>query len=525
MMKVLIADALSPSALAIFRERGIDAVSRTGLSPAELKEVIGTFDGLAVRSATKVTRDILQAAAGLKVVGRAGIGVDNIDVAAATQRGMVVMNAPHGNAITTAEHAIAMMLALARKIPQANAATHAGRWEKERFVGVELAGKVLGIVGCGNIGSIVADRAHGLKMRVIAYDPFLSEERAKDLGVERVELDALLARADVITLHTPLTDSTRHMIDAKALAKTKRGVRLVNCARGELVAEPDLRAAIESGHVAGAALDVFSEEPARNNPLFGLEQVIATPHLGASTSEAQEKVAVQIAEQMADFLLTGAVANAVNMPSVTAEEAPRLKPYIKLAQQLGSLAGQLTRSGIRSVTVEYEGLAAGLNTRPLTAAALSGLLSPMLDHVNMVNAPVLARERDISLTEVKHDRPTDYQTLIRLTVETDRRRRDVAGTLFGGDKPRLVEIKGIPIEAELGRHMLYLTNEDKPGFIGRLGTLLGAAGVNIATFHLGRSAPGAHAIALVEIDQPVSETLLAELRRIPNVMQAESLSF
>jgi D-3-phosphoglycerate dehydrogenase len=525
MMKVLIADALSPSALDIFRERGIDAVSRTGLSPGELKEIIAGYDGLAVRSATKVTRDILEGAAALKVVGRAGIGVDNIDVPAATQRGVVVMNAPHGNAITTAEHAIAMMLALARKIPQANASTHSGRWEKERFVGVELAGKVLGIVGCGNIGSIVADRAHGLKMRVLAYDPFLSDERAKDLGVERVELDALLARADIITLHTPLTDTTRHMIDAKALAKTKRGVRIVNCARGELIAEADLKAAIEAGHVAGAALDVFAQEPARSNPLFGLEQVVATPHLGASTSEAQEKVAVQIAEQMADFLLTGAVANAVNMPSVTAEEAPRLKPYIKLAQQLGSLAGQLTRSGIRSVTVEYEGLAAGLNTRPLTAAALSGLLSPMLDHVNMVNAPVLARERNISLAEVKHDRPTDYQTLIRLTVETDRRRRDVAGTLFGGDKPRLVEIKGIPIEAELGRHMLYLTNEDKPGFIGRLGTLLGAAGVNIATFHLGRSGPGADAIALVEIDQPVSETLLAELRRIPNVMQAESLSF
>jgi D-3-phosphoglycerate dehydrogenase len=360
---------------------------------------------------------------------------------------------------------------------------------------------------------------------VIAYDPFLSEERAKDLGVERVELDALLARADIVTLHTPLTDTTRHMIDAKALAKTKRGVRIVNCARGELVAEADLRAAIESGHVAGAALDVFGQEPARSNPLFGLEQVIATPHLGASTSEAQEKVAVQIAEQIADFLLSGAVANAVNMPSVTAEEAPRLKPYIALAQQLGSLAGQLTRSGLRSVTVEYEGLAAGLNTRPITAAALAGLLSPMLDHVNMVNASVLARERDIDITEVKHDRPTDYQTLIRLTVETDRQRRGVAGTLFGGDKPRLVEIKGIPVEAELGRHMLYVTNEDRPGLIGRLGTMLGDAGVNIATFHLGRSAPGGEAIALVEVDQPIPESLLAELRRIPNVRQAVGLSF
>ena len=525
-VRVLISDKMDPRAAAIFRERGIEVDEKPGLSPDEFRAIIGDYDGLAVRSSTRVNAEAMdEAVPRLKVIGRAGIGVDTIDVPAATARGIVVMNTPFGNSITTAEHAIAMLFALAREIPAADQSTQAGKWEKNRFMGVELSGKTLGLIGCGNIGSIVADRAHGLKMRVLAYDPFLSDERAKDLGVERVELDALLARSDIITLHTPLTDTTRHMIDAKALAKTKPGVRIVNCARGELVAEADLKAAIEAGHVAGAALDVFAQEPARSNPLFGLEQVVATPHLGASTSEAQEKVAVQIAEQIADFLLSGAVANAVNMPSVTAEEAPRLKPYIKLAQQLGSLAGQLTRSGIRSVTVEYEGLAAGLNTRPLTAAALSGLLSPMLDHVNMVNAPVLARERNISLAEVKHDRPTDYQTLIRLTVETDRRRRDVAGTLFGGDKPRLVEIKGIPIEAELGRHMLYLTNEDKPGFIGRLGTLLGAAGVNIATFHLGRSGPGADAIALVEIDQPVSEGLLAELRRIPNVMQAESLSF
>jgi D-3-phosphoglycerate dehydrogenase / 2-oxoglutarate reductase len=525
MNKVLIADGLSPSAMEVFRERGIEAEARPGLPPSELAAVIGDYDGLAVRSATKVTRALLEAAPRLKVVGRAGIGVDNIDVAAATQRGVVVMNAPHGNAVTTAEHAIAMMLALARNIPQASASTHAGRWEKERFVGVELAGKTLGVIGCGNIGSIVIDRAHGLKMRVIAFDPFLSEDRALDLGVERVDLDALLARADFVTLHTPLTDGTRHMIDAAALAKMKRGARLINCARGELVVEADLKAAIESGHLAGAALDVFGQEPARSNPLFGLDRVVATPHLGASTGEAQEKVAVQIAEQIADFLLSGAVANAVNMPSVTAEEAPRLKPYIALAQQLGSLAGQLTRSGLRSVTVEYEGLAAGLNTRPITAAALAGLLSPMLDHVNMVNASVLARERDIALSEVKHDRPTDYQTLIRLTVETDRQRRGVAGTLFGGDKPRLVEIKGIPVEAELGRHMLYVTNEDRPGLIGRLGTMLGDAGVNIATFHLGRSAPGGEAIALVEVDQPIPESLLAELRRIPNVRQAVGLSF
>jgi D-3-phosphoglycerate dehydrogenase len=523
--KVLIADDLSPRAAEIFAERGIAADQRPGLKPPELVAAVHGYDGLAVRSAAKVTAEVLAAANGLKVVGRAGIGVDNIDVPAATQRGIVVMNTPHGNSITTAEHAVALMMALARQIPAADKSTQAGKWEKSRFLGVELAGKTLGIVGCGNIGAIVADRAHGLKMRVLAYDPFLSEERARDLGVQKVELDELLPRADFITLHTPLTDQTRNIIDAKTLARTRRGVRVVNCARGGLVNEADLKAAIDSGQVAGAALDVFAEEPARANPLFGLEQVIATPHLGASTAEAQEKVAVQIAEQMADFLLTGAVSNALNMPSVTAEEAPRLRPYMALARQLGSFAGQLTHSGLRAVTIEYEGHAAELNTRPITAAALAGLLTPLLDSVNMVNAPVLARERNIEVTEVRHDRAGDYQTLMRLAVTTDRRSRDIAGTLFGGDKPRIVEIKGIRVEAELGRHMLYTTNEDKPGYIGRLGTLLGEAGINIATFHLGRSAPGGDAIALIEVDQALGEPLLARVRAIPGVKQAEALAF
>jgi D-3-phosphoglycerate dehydrogenase / 2-oxoglutarate reductase len=525
MPSVLIADELSPRALEIFGERGIATEVRVGLKPPELAAALNGHAGLAVRSGAKVTKDVLAAAKDLKVVGRAGIGVDNIDVPAATQRGIVVMNTPHGNSITTAEHAIALMMALARQIPAADKSTHAGKWEKSRFMGVELAGKTLGVVGCGNIGAIVADRAHGLKMRVLAFDPYLSEERACDLGVQKVELDDLLARADFITLHTPLTDSTRHIIDAKALAKTRPGMRLINCARGGLVDEVALKAALDSGHVAGAALDVFAEEPAKANPLFGMDTVIATPHLGASTSEAQEKVAIQVAEQMADFLLTGAVSNALNMPSVTAEEAPRLRPYMALAQLLGSFAGQLTHSGLKGVTIEYEGHAAELNTRPITAAALAGLLTPLLDSVNMVNAPVLARERNIEVTEIRHDRPGDYQTLMRLAVVTDRRSRDVAGTLFGGDKPRIVEIKGIRIEAELGRHMLYTTNEDKPGFIGRLGTLLGQSGINIATFHLGRSAPGGDAIALIEVDQALGEDLLARVRAIPGVVQAESLAF
>jgi D-3-phosphoglycerate dehydrogenase / 2-oxoglutarate reductase len=525
MIRVLIADDLSPRAVEIFQARGIEADFRAGLSAIELEGCIGDYDGLAVRSATKATARLISKAGRLKVIGRAGIGIDNIDLAAATQRGIVVMNTPHGNSVTAAEHAIAMMFALARQIPAADRSTQAGKWEKSRFIGVELAGKTLGIIGCGNIGSIVADRAHGLKMKVIAFDPYLSDDRAHDLNVEKVEFNDLLNRADFITLHTPLTEGTRGMIDASALARTTRGVRLVNCARGELVIEADLKSAMESGQVAGAALDVFAEEPAHANILFGLPQLVATPHLGAATVEAQEKVALEVAEQMADYLLTGAVTNALNMPSVSAEEAPNLRPYMALAHQLGSFAGQLTRSGLHAVKIEYEGHAAALNTRPLTAIALAGLLGPMLDSVNMVNAPVIARERNIDVSEVKHSRPSDYQTLIRLTVTTDRQSRDVAGTLFSGDKPRVVQIKGIAIEAELARHMLYITNQDKPGFIGRLGTLLGNAQVNIATFHLGRLSPGADAVALIEIDQPVDERLLKQIRETPGVVQAVPLNF
>ncbi len=525
MPKVLISDKLSERAAEIFRERGVEVDVKPGMTPEELKACIGDYDGLAIRSATKVTAEVIAAAKNLKVIGRAGIGVDNVDIPAATARGIVVMNTPDGNSITTAEHTIALMLSLARQIPAADRSTQAGKWEKSRFMGSELTGKVLGIVGCGNIGAIVADRAHGLRMRVIAYDPFLSPDRAADLDVEKVELDALLKRADIITLHVPMTDQTRGMIDKKALAKTKPGVRIINCARGGLVVEEDLRAAIESGHVAGAALDVFTVEPAKENVLFGMDEVVATPHLGASTAEAQEKVALQVAEQMADYLTTGAITNALNMPSLTAEEAHRLKPYMQLAEQLGSFAGQLTRTGLSSVTIEYEGDAAEINTRPLTQVALCGLLTPMLDTVNMVNAPAIARERDIDVAEVKHERDCDYQTLIRLTVTTERGQRSVAGTLFGGSKPRVVDIKGIAVEAALTPHMLYITNEDKPGFIGALGTTLGDAGVNIATFHLGRAAQGQDAIALLELDAPIDARTLEKVRALPHTKQAEALRF
>lgn len=528
MPKVLISDKLSPAAVEIFRHRGIEADVKPGLSPPELREIIGAYDGLAIRSATKVTRELLDAARSLKVVGRAGIGVDNVDVKSATARGVVVMNTPHGNTITTAEHAIAMMFALARQIPEASVSTKAGRWEKNRFMGVELTGKTLGLIGCGNIGSIVAERAIGLKMRVLAYDPYLSEKRALDLGVEKAELEELLPRADFITLHTPLTDATRNLLSREALAKTRKGIRVINCARGGLVDETALADAIKSGHVAGAALDVFETEPAAASPLFGLENVVCTPHLGAATAEAQENVALQVAEQMSDFLLTGAVTNAINMPSVSAEDAPRLKPYMELCRLLGAFAGQVTqaREGvINRVTVEYEGLVASLNTRPLTAATLAGVMSPLMEGVNMVNAIVAARDHGIDVAETVHDRPSEYLTLVRVTIETGTMTRSVAGTLFAGSRPRMVEIKGIKVEADFAPYMLYVTNQDKPGFIGRFGATLAGAGINIATFHLGRAAQGGDAICLVSVDEPVPEAVLAMVRTLPLVVQATSLAF
>jgi len=525
MPKVLISDELSPRAVEIFEERGIEVDVKTGLKPDQLRAIVGAYDGLAIRSATKVTREVLEVATNLKVVGRAGIGVDNVDIKTATQKGVVVMNTPYGNAITTAEHAIALMFALAREIPAADRSTRAGKWEKNRFMGVELTGKTLGIIGCGNIGSIVADRALGLKMKVVAFDPFLTEDRAKALGIDKVELDELFDRADFISLHAPLTESTKNIIDAKALFKMKKGVRIINCARGGLIVEEDLKTAIESGHVAGAALDVFLAEPARDNPLFGLEQVIATPHLGASTTEAQEKVALQIAEQMSDFLLTGAVTNALNMPSVSAEDAPKLKPYMRLAELLGSMLGQVVEREVTAVTLELEGQAAELNPRPMMQAALTGLFRPMLDSVNMVNAPEIARQRNIAVTETRHERDCDYQTLLRLTVVTEARTRSADGTLIGGTRPRLVAVQDIAIEADFGKHLLYVRNKDKPGFIGAIGTVLGSAGINIATFHLGRTAPGKDALCLIEVDQAIPDQVLEKVKGLSQVERVRTLSF
>ena len=527
MPKVLVSDKLSPTAVQIFKDNGVevDYLPDLGKDKEKLLEVIGQYDGLAIRSATKVTEKVIAAATNLKVIGRAGIGVDNVDIPAATKKGIIVMNTPFGNSITTAEHAIALMMALARQLPEADASTRASKWEKNRFMGVEVTNKTLGLIGAGNIGSIVADRAQGLKMKVIAYDPFLTPERAQDMGVEKVELDELLARADFITLHTPLIEATRNILNAETLAKTKKGVRIINCARGGLIDEAALYDALKSGQVAGAALDVFLEEPAQNNPLFELPNVICTPHLGASTTEAQENVALQVAEQISAYLMTGEITNALNFPSISAEEAPRLTPFIKLAEVLGSFAGQLTETAIKSITIEFEGDVAAMNTRPMVAAALNGVLKPMMGEVNMVSAPQIAKDRGIAVQVTTREQQGAYENYIRLTVATEKQERSLAGTVFANGKPRVIQVKGINMEAELTPSMLYVTNEDKPGHIGRLGTLLGKLGINIANFNLGRTDPGADAIALVSIDGTLTDAQLAEIAKLEGVKQAKALRF
>src|SRR5271165_2345094 len=517
--KVLISDALSPAAVQIFRDRGVevDFQPNLGKDKDKLAEIIGNYDGLAIRSATKATAKIIEKAVRLKVIGRAGIGVDNVEIPAATAKGIIVMNTPFGNSITTAEHAITLMLALARQIPQADASTQAGKWEKNRFMGVEI--------GCGNIGSIVADRAVGLKMKVIAYDPFLSAERAVEIGVEKVELPDLIRRADFITLHTPLTEKTKNILGADAIAAAKKGVRIINCARGGLVDEAALRTALDSGQVAGAAFDVFTEEPATQNPLFGHPNVVCTPHLGAATTEAQENVALQIAEQMSDYLLRGAISNAVNFPSITAEEAPKLRPFIDLAEKLGSFAGQLTETGIEQIHITYEGPVAHMKIKALTSAALAGLLRPSLVDVNVVSAPAIAAHRGVVVEEMTRAAEGDYESSVTLTVATADQTRSVGGTVFHDGKPRILSIKGIKVDAEFTPSMIYVTNEDKPGFIGRFASVLGDAGVNIATFALGRDEPGGSAIALVAVDGEVPQAVLADVGKLQGVRQAAALHF
>ncbi|MDP3341548.1 phosphoglycerate dehydrogenase [Frigidibacter sp.] len=525
--RVLVSDELSETAVQIFRDRGVevDYMPKLGKDKEKLAEIIGQYDGLAIRSATKVTDKLLALAPNLKVIGRAGIGVDNVDIPAASRNGVIVMNTPFGNSITTAEHAIAMMFAVARQLPEASVSTHSGKWEKSRFMGVELYNKTLGVIGAGNIGGIVCDRALGLHMKVLAYDPFLSEERAKSMGVTKVELDDLLARADFITLHVPLTDKTRNILNAEALAKTKKGVRIINCARGGLVDEAALAEALKSGQVAGAAFDVFEVEPATESPLFGLPNVVVTPHLGASTTEAQENVALQVAEQMSDYLLTGAVQNALNMPSVTAEEAAVMGPWVKLAGHLGAFVGQMTDEPIKAINILYDGHVADMNLAALNCAAIAGIMRATNPAVNMVSAPVIAKERGIQISTTQQEKSGVFDAYIKLTMVTETRERSIGGTVFSDGKPRFIQVKGINIDAEVGQHMLYTTNRDVPGIIGTLGGTLGKHGVNIANFTLGRAAAGEDAIAILYLDEPLPEEVKADLEATGLFQQVKPLEF
>jgi len=527
MPKVLVSDKLSETAVQIFRDRGIDVdfMPDLGKDKDKLAEIIGQYDGLAIRSATKVTPTILKAATRLRVIGRAGIGVDNVDRDAASKQGVIVMNTPFGNMITTAEHAIAMMFAVARQIPEASTSTHAGKWEKSKFMGVELTGKTLGVIGAGNIGGIVCDRARGLRMKVVAYDPFLGIEKAQKMGVEKVELDDLLARADFITLHVPFTDQTANILSAENLAKTKKGVRIINCARGGLVDEAALAELLKSGHVAGAAFDVFAQEPATENPLFNLPNVVCTPHLGAATTEAQENVALQVAEQMSDYLLTGAVTNALNMPSVTAEEAQVMGPWIKMADHLGAFIGQMTDEPITAINILYDGSVAEMNLDALNCSAIAGIMKRANPDVNMVSAPVIAAERGIQISTTNQAKSGSFDGYIKVTVVTSKRERSIAGTVFSDGKPRFIQIKGINIDAEIGAHMLYTTNEDVPGIIGALGNTMGSNGVNIANFTLGRSAAKGEAIALLYVDEQVPAPAIEALKATGLFNQIKPLHF
>lgn len=523
-MKVLVSDNLAEKGVSILKKAGLHVDVKTGMSPEELKSVIGEYNGIVIRSATKLTADVLGAAANLKVIGRAGSGLDNVDKAAASKKGIVVMNTPGGNTITTAEHTVSLMLSLARLIPQATASMREGKWEKKKFTGVELFNKTLGVVGIGAIGSEVAKRAQGLEMNVIAYDPFLSDEKARAIGVEKVSLEELFRRSDFITFHTPLTQETRNLVNRETIKLMKDGVRIINCARGGIVNEKDLYEALESGKVAGAALDVFEKEPPEDYSLAKHPRVICTPHLGAATGEAQENVAVAVAEQIVDYLLQGTIRNAVNFPSIPPDQLPTLSPYISLAERLGSFASQVSEGGITEVSVEYRGEAAELNTEPVTIAALKGLLTPILEEtVNFVNAPLIAKERGIEVKEVRSAEAGDYQMIIALKIRAGGAERSVSGTLFHRRVPRIVEVDGFPVEIIPEGTLLLMFNNDKPGVIGSIGTYLGKNGINIARMHFGRETAGGRAISVVSIDAPVTQEQAEEIRKLPNILSVRQV--
>ncbi len=523
-MKVLISDNLSPVGVEILKKSGIEVDARSKTSPEEIEKIIGDYDGLIIRSATKVTAGLLEKAAKLKVVGRAGSGLDNVDIPAATKKGVVVMNTPGGNTVTTAEHTIGMIFACARMIPQAYASLKAGKWEKKKFEGVELYDKTLGIIGLGAIGSVVASRAIGLGMKVLAYDPFISTEKAKSLGIELADLPAIYKRSDFITIHTPKTKETANLINKNTIARMKDGVRIINCARGGIVNEQDLYEALKTGKVAGAAFDVFEKEPPENHLLLTLENFIATPHLGASTLEAQEKVAVAVAEQVVDYLVAGTVRNAVNVPSVPADQLPTLSPYINLAERMGLFIGQLTEGGLTQVTVEYSGEAANLKQEPITLSALKGLLTPTLqENVNYVNAPLIAKDRGIDVKVSKSSGATEYTSLVTLRIKAGGRVLCASGTLNSRKEPRIIQVDNFPMETVPDGSMLVLMNNDKPGVIGGIGMLLGQNGINIARMQFGREQQGGLAMSVVSIDGTATDDVMAKIKKLPNVLSVKQI--
>ena len=526
-MKVLIADHLSEDGITILKsEPGLQVDVKTGLSSKDLAAIIGPYEGLVVRSATKVTAEVIEKADRLKVIGRAGVGLDNVDAEVATKRGIIVMNVPAGNTISTAEHTMSLIMALARRIPQADAHLRAGLWERSKFVGVELFGKTLGIVGLGKIGTEVAKRSQSFGMRIIAYDPFLSPERAQQLEIQLTDLKTLYQEADFITVHTPLTSETKHLIGAKEIAMMKPGVRLINCARGGIIDERALHQAITEGKVAGAAIDVYEEEPPKNNPLCALDQVVCTPHLGASTQEAQLNVAVEVAKQVADALLGRGIRNAVNMPSVDAQTLKVLQPYLTLGERLGALAAQLFTGQIGEVRVTYVGEVTNHDTSSVTLAILKGVLEPMVgENVNYVNASLIAAERGVKVVEAKATRPEEFANLLSLDVQSDGKTLTLQGTLSARREPRIVKIDRYFVEASPEGYMLIIKNQDKPGLIGQLGTLLGEAKINIAGMTNGREAPGGAAITVVNIDNPVPPQVLEQVKQLTHVLDAKLIRF
>lgn len=524
-MKVLVSDNISPKGVEILKKSGLEVDVKTGMKPEELKACIGGYHGLIIRSATKVTAEIIDAALNLKVIGRAGSGLDNVDKIAASKKGIVVMNTPGGNTITTAEHSIAMLFSVARLIPQATASMKAGKWEKKKFMGVELLNKTLGIVGLGNIGGQVAKRALGFEMNIIAYDPFLSEDKAKTMGIRKVSLDEIFAQSDFITIHSPLTPETKGLINAKTIGRMKDGVRIINCARGGIINEQDLYEAVKSGKVAAAALDVFEKEPPENNPLLTLDNVVCTPHLGASTEEAQENVALAVAEQVADYLVHGVIRNAVNFPSIPSDQIPRLQPYISLAEKLGGFASQIFEGGATEITVEYRGEASEINAAPVTIAAIKGYLTPiLLETVNFVNAPYIAKERGIEVKETKSGDAGDYYSMIALKIKTKDRETYLAGTLFSRKDPRIILIDGFKVEIVPEGELLLIYNNDKPGVIGSLGTLLGNNRINIARMHFGRETAGGMAISVISIDSTATPEIIEQIRKLPNILSVKQIS-